>query len=603
MRFRNLKSFIQELQRTNQLVVIDEPVDANQEIAEIHRRVIAANGPALLFRKVKGKRFPVATNLFGTKERVDLAFSDIPKNIVRRISQLPHELLPPSLKKVWAQRDLASPLLRVGIRQKRGGPVTANRLSGDQLLELPALTSWPEDGGPFLTLPLVNTMSVTGKPENLGMYRIQLHGPSETGAHFQIGKGGGFHLWEAEQRNVPLPTNIYLGGPPALILAAIAPLPENVPEMLLASLVQGERLDRSSVAESALAVVSEAEFALVGEVPPGVRRPEGPFGDHYGYYSLRHDYPVFRPKCIYHRDDAIYPATVVGKPRQEDLYIGDYLQELLLPMIPVVMPSIVDLWSYGETGFHSLTSAVVRERYARECMGTGFRILGEGQLTLTKFLMLIDRPMDLRNFRQVLTYLLERADWVRDLFVFSEVSMDTLDYAGPEVNKGSKGIMVGVGEARRALPSEMSGDVVSGVIRDARVFSPGCLVIQLPAFEREKIDFDELLRQPALQDWPLIVAVDNVEKATYSDAAFLWTTFTRFEPAADIHIQSDGIARHRPRYRGPLLIDARMKPWYPKELFCDPEVARQVSDRWLKYFPAGKVVMGDSDYGHVGPVK
>jgi UbiD family decarboxylase len=599
MPFLNLQSFIQELKRIGELVVIDYPVDPNQEIPEIHRRVIAANGPALLFTRPKSGSFPIATNLFGTKRRVDIAFGDIPKDFVKRVSHLPEEMLPPSLGKIWQQKDLVLQAAKIGMKSIGSAPVKRRRLSGDQLHQLPALTSWPEDGGPFLTLPLVNTMSVSGRPENLGMYRIQIHSSSETGAHFQIGKGGGFHLWEAEQRNQPMPMNIYLGGPPALMLSAIAPLPENVPEMLLASLVQGKKLSRSKVDESPLPIVAEAEFAIVGEVPPHIRRPEGPFGDHYGYYSLQHDYPVFRPKAIYHRDGAIFPATVVGKPRQEDFYIGDYLQELLLPMIGVVMPSVLDLWSYGETGFHALTAAVVRERYSRECMSTGFRILGEGQLSLTKFLMLIDKPMDLRNFRSVLKYLLERADWRKDLSVYSEVSMDTLDYAGPAVNKGSKGIMVGVGEPVRRLPQVVPSELPNQFVKAAAVFCEGCLVVEVDDFVSARDVPAKILELPFLKDWPLIVAVDDIKRATSSDTAFLWTAFTRFEPAADLHIRSTGISRHRPMYEGPLVLDARMKPWYPKELFCDPGVAKLVESNWKTYFPTTNVQMGSSDYGHL----
>ena len=211
-----------------------------------------------------------------------------------------------------------------------------------------------------------------------------------------------------------LPVTVFLGGPPALILSAIAPLPENVPELMLASLIAGERL-RMTTAPGGHPhpLVASAEFALMGEVRPRERKPEGPFGDHYGYYSLRHDYPVFHVRQLARRRDAIYPATVVGKPRQEDFYIGDLLQELLSPLFPLVMPGVRDLWSYGETGYHSLAGAVVRDRYAREAMASAFRILGEGQLSLTKFLIATDQPVDLKDFRATLEHLLARTH-VRD---------------------------------------------------------------------------------------------------------------------------------------------------------------------------------------------
>ena len=247
------------------------------------------------------------------------------------------------------------------------------------LTRLPVLTTWEMDGGPFLTLPLVYTEHPEGHGHNLGIYRGQIYDRAHSGMHWQIGKGGGFHYAVAESRGEALPANIFLGGPPALILAALAPLPENVPELLLASLVLGKKLGLASNPAGPLPLVGNAEFALVGEVPPEERAPEGPFGDHYGYYSLKHDYPgVPLPGRCFHRKDAVFPATVVGKPRQEDFYLGDFLQELLSPIFPRVMPAVTDLWSYGETGYHSLAAAVVRQRYKREAMASAFRILGEG---------------------------------------------------------------------------------------------------------------------------------------------------------------------------------------------------------------------------------
>jgi UbiD family decarboxylase len=599
--FPNLSSFINELRRRRDVVEISAEVDPRLEMAEVHRRVIAAGGPALLFTNVKGKKFPVATNLFGTRARAELGLGEGPKRLVAQVADLPEVLLPPTAKGLWRARGVLKSLAKIGMRRQTA-PVMRHQIAGADLTALPALTSWAEDGGPFLTLPLVHTPGIGGKPDNLGMYRVQIHDARETGLHFQIGKGGGYHLWEAERIGRDLPVNIYLGGPPALILAAIAPLPENVPEMLLASLVLGKRLGRHKTGVGAADqpdLVSEAEFCLVGHAPQKVRRPEGPFGDHYGYYSLQHDYPVFRPQAIFHRPGAIFPATVVGKPRQEDFFIGDYLQELLLPLIPRVMPGLVDLWSYGETGYHSLAAAVLRERYGREAMATVFRILGEGQLALTKFLLAVDKPMDLKDFRSVLTYALERVDWQKDLFVFSDIAMDTLDYTGPQVNHGSKGVIVGIGEARRVLPREYNGGLPMGVARKIKVFSPGCLVVETASYKDDREAPARLAKDAALAGWQLVVVVDDAEKAAKTEAAFLWTTFTRFEPAADIYAGGVAFARHKAQYTAPIVIDARMKPWYPGELFCDPDTAKTVSRRWSEYFPNGGVAMGDSDAGHL----
>jgi UbiD family decarboxylase len=611
--FRNLQSFIHALHRDRQIIEVNTPVHAHLEIAEIHRRVIAAGGPALLFNHVINQHgrssFPVVTNLFGTKERVEKAFGHKPQEFIRAVAALPHELMPPSLGKLWGLRGLGMQALKIGFKRSRNAAVLQKEIAGADLTKLPAITSWSEDGGPFLTLPLVHTHlpKMSGgdhhkKPDNLGMYRIQIHDAHETGMHFQIGKGGGFHFFEAEKNNASLPVNIYLGGPPALILSAIAPLPENVPEMLLTSLLVGERLLRGrwrDAKNTAPMPVAEAEFCLTGMVLPNIRRPEGPFGDHYGYYSLRHDYPVFRPRHIYHRPGAVFPATVVGKPRQEDFFLGDYLQELLSPLFPVVMPAVVDLWSYGETGYHSLAGAVLKERYDREALSSVFRILGEGQLSLTKFVLGIDKKIDLRNFRAVLTHVLERADWSKDLIVFANASMDTLDYTGPAVNKGSKGVILGLGEPLRALPNTWNGSLPAGLAKHAVVFSPGCLVVEGLSYH-ERQDAPALLaKHQGFREWPLVVLVDDAAKTVRTEASFLWTTFTRFEPAADIYSANTTLIRNKISYEGPIVIDARKKPWYPDELFCDPKTAATVSKRWTEYFPDGKVPMGSSDHGHM----
>ena len=397
MSFPDLRHFMEQLRQDKDLVEVHVPVDANQEAAEIHRRVVAAGGPALLFTNVIGAKFPLVTNLFGTQRRAQLAFGARPQRLIHRLVDLVENLLPPTPAKLWGARDLGFELLKVGVRKGRRGPVMEVVTDDVRLDTLPALTTWPDDGGPFITLPLVYTEHPDGRGHNLGMYRLQIHDGRSTGMHWQIGKGGGFHYQVAEGRGEPLPVTVFLGGPPALILSAIAPLPENIPELMLASLIAGERM-KLSTGPSGHPLVSNAEFAFVGEVHPKVRRPEGPFGDHYGYYSLKHDYPVFKVQTVAHRRDAIYPATVVGKPRQEDFFIGDLLQELLSPLFPLVMPAVERLWSYGETGYHSLSAAVVKQRYAREAMASAFRILGEGQLSLTKFLLVTDQLVDLKDF-------------------------------------------------------------------------------------------------------------------------------------------------------------------------------------------------------------
>nr|HQU85615.1 UbiD family decarboxylase [Pyrinomonadaceae bacterium] len=360
-----------------------------------------------------------------------------------------------------------------------------------------------------------------------------------------------------------------------------------VPELMLASLLANSKIEMAkNPLPNGLRLLAEAEFVFSGEVPPNVRRPEGPFGDHYGYYSLVHDYPVFSCKAIFHRKDAIYPATVVGKPRQEDYFIGDYLQELLSPLFPLVMPAVKDLWSYGETGFHSLAAAVVKERYGREALSAGFRILGEGQLALTKFLLLTDKEQDLRDFKTVFEHILARVDWRTDLFIFNKTSFDTLDYASGKINHGSKALMVGVGDAKRELKREFTGELPSFVKR-AEVYCAGCLVVETEKYDSEtdSKNLGEMIAKCGkFDDWQMVVIHDSVEFARDTNK-FLWATWTRFNPATDIIAKSLTVENHHLSYENPIVIDARMKHWYPKEVEVREDIAELVDRRWREYFP------------------
>ena len=580
---KDLRSFIRTLQKENDIVEISAPVDPYLEIAEIHRRIIDEQGKALLFTNVRGSTFPVVTNLFGTVKRIELAFGKRPQEFVKRAVHMVEDLVPPKIGKLWGYRDMGLTALKLGTKKVRSAPVLENKQSPVDLEKLPLLQLWQDDGGHFVTLPLVYTQSpTTGKP-NLGMYRIQRYDKQTTGIHWQIGKGGGFHYFEAEQRGESLPVTIFLGGPPAMILSAIAPLPEDVPELMLASLLTDAKI---GVADNPIAghhrLIAEAEFAICGSVPPHERRPEGPFGDHYGYYSLTHDYPVFHAEAVYHRKDAIYPATVVGKPRQEDFFIGDYLQELLSPLFPLVMPAVKDLWSYGETGFHSLAAAVVKERYAREALGAGFRILGEGQLSLTKFLLLTDKPQDLRDFKSLFEHILARVEWHRDLFIFSQTAFDTLDYASGKINHGSKAILMGTGEAKRELAREFRGTLPAG-IRRAEPFCAGCLVVEGPSYEQDQDLASRIAQSGGFDDWQMVVLHDNADFAR-STGKFLWATWTRFNPATDIHAKEVTVKNNHIGYTAPIVIDARMKPWYPAEVEVRVDIKKLVDERWNEYF-------------------
>jgi 4-hydroxybenzoate decarboxylase subunit C len=590
MKHLNLRSYLQTLQREGELKVVEESIDPHLDLAEIQRRVVARRGPALLFAKVSGTDFPVVANLFGTRRRIELAFGENPIRFVRRVVEAAHSLMPPKLSRLWEFRDLARDALSLGTRAVKTGPAIDTLIRPARLTMLPQIKSWPKDGGAFLTLPLVYSEHPGTGKGNLGMYRIQLYEDTIAGMHFQIHRGIGFHYHESEQRNVPLPVNLFLGGPPALIMAAIAPLPEDIPELILAALLQGERIrlirDRKI---SPLPVVAEADFTLVGSVPPRKRRLEGPFGDHYGYYSMTHEYPVFEVDRIYHRRDAVFPATVVGRPPQEDHYIGEYLQDLLSPVFPLVMNGVADVRAYDEAGVHTLAAAVVKNRYWKEAFMAALRILGEGQLSLTKFLLVTDAPLSLKEFKPLLMHILERADFASDLYVFANVAQDTLDYTSRKLNEGSKAILLGLGEKRFALREAPAAELKNPQFRKMIVFAPGVLVVEGPAWKENDHCIHELLQEEAVQGFRMIIMADNANNCAKDEASFMWTVFTRFEPAADIFALQSAVQRYHVLLSAPILLDCRVKPWFPPEVKPLAETVAKIDSLWPRIFPDDKL--------------
>ncbi|MBZ5495023.1 MAG: UbiD family decarboxylase [Acidobacteriia bacterium] len=585
MKHINLGSFLDTLRREGELRIIEETVDPHLELAEIQRRTVARQGPALLFTRVARSQFPVATNLFGTRRRIELAFGTDPQKFVRRIVEAAEMLMPPKPSSLWHFRDLLKLSLRSGTRTRRTGPVLERSIEPVRLRALPQIQCWPHDGGPFLTLPLVYTEDpITGKA-NLGMYRNQIYDDRTAGMHFQIHRGGGFHYHEAERQGQALPVNLFLGGPPALIMSAVAPLPENVPELILASLLQGGRIATvNDPAFSPLPIVAEADFLLVGKIPPLIRRLEGPFGDHYGCYSLAHEFPVLEVERIYHRKDAVFPATVVGRPPQEDHYIGEFLQELFAPMYPLVMNGVIAVWAYDEAGMHPLAAAVVRERYRKEAFMAAMRILGEGQLSLTKFLMVTDARLPLKEFRPLLVHILERADFASDLFILSHVSQDTLDYTSRTLNEGSKAVLMGLGDKRYGLAPELRADLSNPIFRRQRVFAPGVLVVEGPAWRENDRAAEQLLQEAAVESFRLVCLVDDAAECVRDETSFLWTVFTRFEPAADVYGCNPQLRRYHVSMSAPILFDCRLKPWFPPVVEPDPETVKRIDALWSRIF-------------------
>jgi 4-hydroxy-3-polyprenylbenzoate decarboxylase len=595
MGYRSLGECVRDLERTGQLVAIDHEVDPFLEAAAIQRRVYQAGGPAILFRRAKGTSFSLVCNLFGTIDRARFLFRDT-LDAVRRLVEL--KVDPgAAARRPWRYGGVPRTLWHLRPRLARRGPILANQTTIDRL---PAVQSWPADGGPFITLPQVYTED-PDRPglahSNLGMYRVQLWGNQyelnkEVGLHYQIHRGIGVHHAAAIRRGEPLRVCVSVGGPPALALAAVMPLPEGLPELAFAGALAGRRIALVAP-DGSLPMPAEADFVVTGTVDPQVRKPEGPFGDHLGYYSLAHEFPVLRVQRIYHRTGAIWPFTSVGRPPQEDTTFGALIHELTGPIIPTLIPGLRAVHAVDAAGVHPLLLAIASERYVpyeplrrpQEILTTASAILGQGQLSLAKYLLIVagedDPALDIHDIPAFLRHLLERIDWQSDLHFQTQTTIDTLDYSGHGLNQGSKVVMAAAGPKRRELPVELSSGVRLPVgSDDPRVVLPGILAIRGPRFESGAEHLAAFCRgfgsELPIRAFPLIVIVDDSEFTASSLRNFLWVTFTRSNPAADIEgIDSFTAAKHW-GCRGPLVIDARQKPHHAPPLAEAPEMARRV---------------------------
>lgn len=596
MGYRNLQACIADLDATGQLIRIREPISPHLEAAEIQRRVYQAGGPALLFENVTGCRFPMVSNLFGTSTRTRFLFRNT-LELVQRLVELKIEPVQ-ALRAPWRYLRALPTAWAMQPRFRRIGPITACQTTLDQL---PQLTSWPKDGGPFITLPEVYTEHPEfpgWQKSNLGMYRVQLAGNQyvpnrQVGLHYQIHRSIGVHHAAAIRRGEPLRVNIFVGGTPALALAAVMPLPEGLSELTFAGALAGHRIGLVRQPGS-LPLIAEADFCISGTIDPEVQLPEGPFGDHLGYYSLRHDFPVVNVERVWHRKDAIWPFTVVGRPPQEDTSFGEIIHEITGTAIPSVLPGVREVHAVDAAGVHPLLLALGSERYVpyaaerspQEILTQANAILGQGQLSLAKYLVIAacedDPQLDLHDIARFFQHVLQRVDWTRDLHFQTKTTIDTLDYSGTGFNSGSKLVIACAGPMRRSLPCEVpSGFRLPDGFRDPRLALPGVLVVQAPEFTANGDDrLSRFCREggqiPALAEFPLCVLVDDAEFSARTLNNFLWTTFTRSNPAADI----DGIgafveAKHWGCW-GTLVIDARRKPHHAPPLIEDPDITRRV---------------------------
>ena len=582
----DLRSFLQLLEARGLLARVAAEVDPNQEVTIIQHRVLAQGGPALLFEHVKGSPYRLVSNLFGTPERVALAFGRPPGELGQELAGLAERLMPPTLSNLWRARHTLQLLRHARLKRVRSGPILETCQEPPDLNRLPCLTCWPLDGGPFFTLPLVHTVdTVTGRG-NLGIYRLQRYDATSTGMHWQIEKGGGFHFQQAARLGQPLPVSVFLGGPPALTLAAIAPLPEGLDERLLAALILGrplEVIDRPSGHR----IPAAAEFVLEGTVAPGDLRREGPFGDHLGHYSHSADFPVFRVDRLLARKDAIYPATVVGRPPQEDYFIGEALQEMTLPWLKLIQPGLVDLWAYPETGFHPLAVAAVRQRYRGEALKHALAVLGQGQLSLTKVLIVVDEDVPARDFPAVSRALWQNFDPAECLHLLAPTAQDTLDFTGPAMNTGSRLILLATRQAGRPQrqappPAPPAPATVHRDILALSALGPAFLVAQVRqggdrAAVRQALAANKLTQQYLFH---VLVSPD----VPLSDPRLvLWGWFTRFDPLADLHPARTEPAGNRMILHPPLAIDATWKTGYRQPVAFDPEKSRTVEANWGRY--------------------
>jgi 4-hydroxy-3-polyprenylbenzoate decarboxylase len=598
MGYPNLRACIADLERHGQLVRIDDEVDPYLEMAAIHMRVYERGGPALLFSRVRGSPFPAVSNLFGTLDRARFLFRDTLARVQAlvelkydpvRVARRPFHYLP------------VAPTAAAALPRRRRGSPSAH-FATTTISALPQVVNWPMDGGPFITLPQVFTEDLA-KPgvmnANLGMYRVQLGGNEfvqdrEIGLHYQIHRGIGVHQAKANAAGRPLQVSIFVGGPPAHTLAAVMPLPEGLAEVVFAG-VLGNRAFRYFRDDDGACVSADADFVITGEVRPHETKPEGPFGDHLGYYSLVHPFPLMHVRRVYHRRDAVWPFTVVGRPPQEDTSFGALIHELTGSAIPQEIPGLRAVHAVDAAGVHPLLLAIGSERYTpfererrpQEILTLANHVLGKNQLSLAKYLLICagedDPALDIHDVAGFFRHVLERVDTTRDLHFHTRTTIDTLDYSGTGLNEGSKVAIAAAGPPRRELLRELPGGFSLPRPWDrCRLVMPGVLAVEAPPFVsaeeagREVERAGSALDRHALEGLPLIVLCDDAAFTAASIDNFVWVTFTRSNPSHDVHGIDSFIEHKHWGCRGPLVIDARSKPHHAPALEKDPAVERRV---------------------------
>jgi 4-hydroxy-3-polyprenylbenzoate decarboxylase len=609
--FRTLQEFLAELGRRGDLRRIGREVDWACEVTEIACREAKAEGPALLFERVRGARFPLAVNVLAASRRIEWALGRTARSVGEEIEELFHAAPPRRLADLWSLRDSLPRVLASRPRRVGAGPAQAHRLGAD-LSPLPILQLWPRDGGRFVTFPLVFTEHPETGGRNLGIYRMHVYDARTTGMHWQIGKGGGFHYHRAERRGAGLEVAVAVGADPATLLASVAPLPEGIDELAFAGFLRGAPTRLARARSIGLRVLADAEFVIEGAVPAAERHLEGPFGDHFGHYSHAAPFPVFHVKEITHRTNPVFQASVVGKPPQEDKWMGEAVQDMFTGVLRVIHPEIRDLWAYFEAGFHNLLVVAVENRFAKEAKKTALGLLGTGQLSLTKVVLLVDEDVNPRDRRAVFESLARHFDPADDFLLIPGVPLDTLDFTSYTMNLGSK--MVLDAQTRRGRPprapiaSVPDPRAFDARIADFRLAWGGLLVVQLkgpvggtdatrsvtpghggmaggdavgspPANTPGREVLEALLARREYEGVPMVVAVSE-DVPLADDDLLLWGIFTRFDAARDTLPARTERRGAWLTCAGPLGVDATWKPGYPDPVGNTPEIVAKVDGWW-----------------------
>lgn len=589
MLFRSLGEFVRYLESIGEVRRVKVEVDPYLEVTEIAVRALRENRPVLLFENVKGSQFPLVMNVYGTERRIEHALGKHPEQIGEDLFTFVDGLTPPSFSAVWERRKMFGRI--AGARGRRVTAAESQQIVlGPNLDILPVQTCWPGDGGRFLTLGQVFTYDPVSAKRNVGIYRIHVYDQATTGMHWQIQKGGGFHYHQAEQLGRDLEVAVALGTEPALLLASVAALPEGMDEVAFAAFLRGGPIGMTKGKSISLQVPAQAEFVLEGVVPQKERRKEGPFGDHFGHYSHSSPFPVFHIKAMTHRRNPVYPATVVGIPPMEDKYLGDATQQILGPLARILHSEIRDVWAYYEAGFHNLLVVSVNSRYKKEAMKTALGLLGTGQLSLTKCMILVSAGVEARNWSAVLCEIRDHFNPYDDFVLLPKVSLDTLDFTSYKTELGSRMILDATRKERtssvpkpkpagRARISEIRA--LDRRILDAHLADNCFLTVKVSDKGRSVVE--KLVKRKDLQHLKIIAAVsEDVDIRDRENS--IWGVFTRFDCERDIVFTEQALQGIAPIYNGVMGIYSTWKNGYPEPLRMPEEVVKKVDSRWNEYW-------------------